>query len=143
MGCGAMGVTKPFKFIRFGDIHGPKRSKFIGYRWAFISQTPLVPGSFWCSSRKPVFGPKPSIETHGSRNPRHKNNQNHPQNLPPQPARWFCGNFLGVGGVWGPSGSQYRSQWALPGRYRLAGHLKAVWPFFLVPRNCFIIGQLG
>ncbi len=29
-----MDVTKPYKFIWFGDIHGPKPYKFIGFRWA-------------------------------------------------------------------------------------------------------------
>jgi hypothetical protein len=36
-----MDVTKPYKFIWFGDVHGPNPYKFIGFRWAFISQTPL------------------------------------------------------------------------------------------------------
>ncbi len=37
-----MDVTKPYKFIWLGDIHGPKTYQFIGFRWAFISQTPVV-----------------------------------------------------------------------------------------------------
>ncbi len=51
-----MDVTKPYKYIGFGDIHGPKTYKstgfgdihgpkpyeFIGFRWAFTSQTPVV-----------------------------------------------------------------------------------------------------
>ena len=37
-----MDVTKPYKFIGFGDIHGPKPYEFIGLRWAFISQTPVA-----------------------------------------------------------------------------------------------------
>ncbi len=42
MGFGAMDASKPYKIIWFGDIHGPKTYKFIGFRCAFISQTPLV-----------------------------------------------------------------------------------------------------
>ncbi len=38
-----MDVTKPYKFIWFGDIHGPNPYESIGLRWALISQTPLVP----------------------------------------------------------------------------------------------------
>ncbi len=34
-----MGVTKPYKFVWLGDLHGPKPNEFIGFRWAFISQT--------------------------------------------------------------------------------------------------------
>jgi hypothetical protein len=30
-----MDVAKPYKFTWFGDIHGPKRYEFIGFRWAF------------------------------------------------------------------------------------------------------------
>ena len=37
-----MDVTKSYKFICFGDIHGPKAYKITGCRWAFISQTPVV-----------------------------------------------------------------------------------------------------
>ncbi len=37
-----MDVTKPYKFIWFGDLHGPKPYKFIGFGWAFISQTPVL-----------------------------------------------------------------------------------------------------
>ncbi len=42
IGFGAMHVTKPYKFIWFGDIHGPKPYEFLGFRWARISQTPVV-----------------------------------------------------------------------------------------------------
>ncbi len=42
IGFWAMDVTKPHKFIRFGSIHGPKPYNFIKFRWAFISQTPVV-----------------------------------------------------------------------------------------------------
>ncbi len=38
----ALQVTKPCKFVLFGDIYGPKSYKFIGFRWAFVSQTPVV-----------------------------------------------------------------------------------------------------
>ncbi len=37
-----MDLTKPYKFISFGDIHGPKPYQFMGVRWAFISQTPVL-----------------------------------------------------------------------------------------------------
>ncbi len=37
-----MDVTKFYKLIGFGDIHGPKPYKFIGFGWAFISQTPVL-----------------------------------------------------------------------------------------------------
>ena len=37
-----MDLTKPYKSIWFGDIHGPKPYKFIGFRWAFTSQTPVM-----------------------------------------------------------------------------------------------------
>ena len=36
-----MDVTKPYKLIWFGDIHGPMPYKFIGFRWAVMSQTPV------------------------------------------------------------------------------------------------------
>ncbi len=39
---GAMDVSKPNDFIGFGDIHGPKPYESIRFRWAFISQTPVV-----------------------------------------------------------------------------------------------------
>ncbi len=42
IGFGVMGVTKPYRFIWFGDIHGPKPYYIMGLRWAFISQTPVV-----------------------------------------------------------------------------------------------------
>ncbi len=41
VGTGAIDVAKPYKIIWFGDIHGPILYKFIGLRWAFISQTPV------------------------------------------------------------------------------------------------------
>ncbi len=41
IGLGAMDATKPYKFIWLGDIHDPKPYKFIGFRWPFISQTPV------------------------------------------------------------------------------------------------------
>jgi hypothetical protein len=37
-----MDVTKPYKCVWFGDIHGPEPYGFIGLRWAFISQTPVT-----------------------------------------------------------------------------------------------------
>ncbi len=43
IGSRGMDVTKPYKFIRHGDIHGPKPYKCIGFRWVFMSQTPLLP----------------------------------------------------------------------------------------------------
>ncbi len=56
-GLGAMYVTKPSNFTWFGDINGPKPYEFIGFRWAFISQTPvsqeLIVLAFVFS---PVFG---------------------------------------------------------------------------------------
>ncbi len=42
IGSGATAVTKPYKFIWFGAIHGPKPYEFMGFRWAFISQTPVM-----------------------------------------------------------------------------------------------------
>ncbi len=36
-----MDVTKPYRFIWLGVVHSPKPYKFIGFRWAFISQTPV------------------------------------------------------------------------------------------------------
>ncbi len=36
IGSGAPDVTKPYNFIRFGDVHGPKPYKFIGFRWAIV-----------------------------------------------------------------------------------------------------------
>ncbi len=38
----AMDVTKPFGFMGFGGIHGPKPNKLKEFRWAFVSQTPVV-----------------------------------------------------------------------------------------------------
>ena len=49
-----MDVTKPYNVIWFCDIHGPKPYKFIGFGWAFISQTPVA--SFKTSSREGVGG---------------------------------------------------------------------------------------
>ncbi len=52
IGFGAMDVTKPDTFVWFGDIHGLKPYKSIRFRWAFISQTPVVPlriFGFWMS----------------------------------------------------------------------------------------------
>ncbi len=37
-----MDVSKPYKFIWFGDARGPKPHKFKGFRWAFISKTPVM-----------------------------------------------------------------------------------------------------
>jgi hypothetical protein len=37
-----MDDTKSYRFIGFGDIHGPRPYKFIRFRWAFISQTPVL-----------------------------------------------------------------------------------------------------
>ncbi len=41
-GSGAMAATKPSKLIWSADIHGPKPCEFIGFRWALISQTPMI-----------------------------------------------------------------------------------------------------
>ncbi len=51
IGFGAMDVTKPYQFIWFGDLHGAKPYEFIGFRWALISQTPVVPA------------PRPKLQT--------------------------------------------------------------------------------
>jgi hypothetical protein len=48
-----MDVTKPCKFIWFGDIHDPKPYKSIGFRWAFILQTPVVQ-DLWVASTPEV-----------------------------------------------------------------------------------------
>ncbi len=40
VGIGAIDVTKACEFEWFGYIHGPKPYTCIGFRWAFISQTP-------------------------------------------------------------------------------------------------------
>ncbi len=37
-----MDFTKPYRFRWFGDTHGPKPYKVIGFRWAFKSQTPIA-----------------------------------------------------------------------------------------------------
>ncbi len=37
-----MDVTKPYEFMRFGDVYGPKPYTCIGFRWAFISQTQVL-----------------------------------------------------------------------------------------------------
>ena len=37
-----MAVTKPFKFVRFGDIHGLEPCDFTGSRGTFISHTPAL-----------------------------------------------------------------------------------------------------
>ncbi len=42
LGLGAVDGVNPYKFILFGDIHGPKAYENIGFRWAFISQTPVL-----------------------------------------------------------------------------------------------------
>ena len=42
IGCGAMDVTKPCKFIWFGEIHGPKPYEFIRSRATIISHTPVI-----------------------------------------------------------------------------------------------------
>ncbi len=41
-GLGPSKVTEPDKF---GDTHGPKPNKIIGFRWAFISQIPVLRAS--------------------------------------------------------------------------------------------------
>ncbi len=54
-----MDVTKPYEFIWFGDVHGPKPYEFIGLRWAFISQTPVEPETWvWTaiSNGRPSLG---------------------------------------------------------------------------------------
>ncbi len=38
-----MHATKPYEFLWLGDMHGPKPYTCIGFPWAFISQTPVVP----------------------------------------------------------------------------------------------------
>ncbi len=37
-----MHVTKPSELLWLGDLNGPKPYKFIGFRWAFMSQTPVA-----------------------------------------------------------------------------------------------------
>ncbi len=37
-----MDATKPYEFIWYGDVHGPIPYKFIGLRWALLSQTPVA-----------------------------------------------------------------------------------------------------
>ena len=37
-----MGVTKPYEFIWFGDIHGPKPYEFIEYGQGADTETPYV-----------------------------------------------------------------------------------------------------
>ncbi len=37
-----MDVARHKKNIRFRDIHGPKPYKLIGFRWALLSQMPVV-----------------------------------------------------------------------------------------------------
>ncbi len=39
---GSTDVTKPCKFAWLGDIYGPEPYKLIGFRLAFISQTPAA-----------------------------------------------------------------------------------------------------
>ena len=71
-----MDVTKPYEFIWFGDIHGPKPYKFIGFRWAFISQTPVVRkavapiqqpkiGGQTCSHQQPLGSSGVQVDGHG------------------------------------------------------------------------------
>ncbi len=51
IGFGAMDVTKLHIYMWFGEIHGPNPYEFIWFRWAFISQTPVLTdgysGWFW------------------------------------------------------------------------------------------------
>ncbi len=63
---GAMDVTKPCKFISFGDMHGPKPCNFTAFRWAIISQTPvealkvcIVACSCRLRSRRPQLSSRP------------------------------------------------------------------------------------
>ncbi len=48
-----MDATKPYKFTWFGDIHGPKPYKFIGFRGAFadglLTQFVAVDGPDLCA----------------------------------------------------------------------------------------------
>jgi hypothetical protein len=58
-----MDVTKPYKFIGFRDIHGPKPYKSIGFRWAFSTGKVLTSASPVLELRPPHdragAGPKP------------------------------------------------------------------------------------
>jgi hypothetical protein len=56
-----MDVTKPYKNIWFGDIHGPKPYKFIGLRWAFISQRPVWYFNQASGDLQPGSRPEPEI----------------------------------------------------------------------------------
>ncbi len=44
LGLGAMDVTKPYKCVWFGDIHGPKPYEFVGFRWPGIVQCRVARG---------------------------------------------------------------------------------------------------
>jgi hypothetical protein len=58
-----MDVTKPYKFTRFGDIHGPKPYKLIGFHGALISQTPVwkrIPATSPASNEVFLFGGHPA-----------------------------------------------------------------------------------
>ncbi len=44
-----MDVTKTYKSIGFGDIHGPKPYQVIGFRWALLSQTQVL-----CNPKSPA-----------------------------------------------------------------------------------------
>ncbi len=58
-GSGVMDVTKPYKFIWFGDILCPKAYRSIGFRWAFISQTPVGSWDSACDLGGGAISPGP------------------------------------------------------------------------------------
>ncbi len=52
-----MDATKPYEFIWFGGIHGPKPYKFIGFRWA--QPCPSVSGLAWVAGCRSSGRPGP------------------------------------------------------------------------------------
>jgi hypothetical protein len=46
-GSGEVDIPKPYAFIGFGSIHGPWPYTFVRFRWAFISQTPVLRNIGW------------------------------------------------------------------------------------------------
>ncbi len=57
IGFGATVITKPFQFIAFGDLHGPKPYIFIGCRRALMSVDTLE-GRWGRGGRSPGMGLK-------------------------------------------------------------------------------------
>ncbi len=55
MGFGAMGVTKPYKFIWFGNIHGPKSYELKGF--GAMGVTKPYKFIYPCSGSKPTRAP--------------------------------------------------------------------------------------